>query len=339
MIRESLLREADISLPRNRYVNSLICFLLGLYRKRIRATDCSTQHFGADIGAGDQEHRVAAALEFCMKQSGGGGGTSGLGDDVLVQGKMTNRGEHLVVSDENDFVDEFADRAHVIGFGDARRETVGDGVACFGGGGLAVLPGEEVGGCLLGLHTDDANGWRQVLGSGGNSPDERRVTHRDDNGIDGGKLLENLERNGSRSSGQIRIGGIVQEVEALGSRTSCSLLESRAEIGGAFFDDLRAEGRNAGALHRIGIGRKKDRGLDPKELRGKGDRGAMVAGAGSCDLVDRASRGVEGESIERASRFERSGGQVAFDLQINIAAGFRAQGRSGYQSRHREIAS
>ena len=80
-------------------------------------------------------------MEFCMKQSGGGGGTSGLGDDVLVQGKMTNRGEHLVVSDENDFVDEFADRAHVIGFGDARRETVGDGVACFGGDGLAVLPG------------------------------------------------------------------------------------------------------------------------------------------------------------------------------------------------------
>ena len=143
MIRESLLREADISLPRNRYVNSLICFLLGLYRKRIRATDCSTQHFGADIGACDQEHRVAAALEFCMKQSGGGGGTSGLGDDVLVQDKMTNRGEHLVVSDENDFVDEFADRAHVIGFGDARRETVGDGVACFGGDGLAVLPGCE----------------------------------------------------------------------------------------------------------------------------------------------------------------------------------------------------
>ncbi len=68
---------------------------------------------------------MAAALEFCMKQSGGGGGNSGLGDDVLVQGKMTNRGEHLVVSDENDFVDEFADRAHVIGFGDARRETVG----------------------------------------------------------------------------------------------------------------------------------------------------------------------------------------------------------------------
>src|SRR5438094_9641142 len=102
MIRESLLREADISLPRNRYVNSLICLLLGWYRKRIRATDCSTQHFGADIGAGDQEHRVAAALEYCMKQGGGGGGTSVLGDDVLVQGKMTNPDEHLVDSDESD---------------------------------------------------------------------------------------------------------------------------------------------------------------------------------------------------------------------------------------------
>src|SRR5438093_13013686 len=128
MLRESLIREADMSRPRNRYVNSLLCLLLGLYRKRIRATDCSTQHFGADIGAGDQEHRVPPALEFCMKQSGGGGGTSGLGDDVLVQGKMTNRGEHLVVSDQNDFVDDFACRGHMIGLGDARRATVGDGV-------------------------------------------------------------------------------------------------------------------------------------------------------------------------------------------------------------------
>src|SRR5436190_20154894 len=110
MIRESLLREADISLPRNRYVNSLICFLLGLYRKRIGATDCSTQHHGADIAAGDQEHRVAAALEFRMKQSGGGGGTSGLGDDVLVQGKMTNRRGHLDVSNYNHCVDDLADR-------------------------------------------------------------------------------------------------------------------------------------------------------------------------------------------------------------------------------------
>src|SRR5438874_12479569 len=151
MIRESLLREADISLPRNRYVNSLIRFLLGLYRKRIRATDCSTQHVGADIGAGDQEHRVPTALEFCMKQSGGGGGTSGLGDDVLVQGKMTNRGEHLVVSDEYDVVDEFADIVHVIGFGAACRETVGDGVACVGGDGLAGHPGEVVGGLLRSL--------------------------------------------------------------------------------------------------------------------------------------------------------------------------------------------
>src|SRR5207302_7662012 len=132
------------------------------------------------------------------KQSGGGGGTSGLGDDVLVQGKMTNRGEHLVVSDENDFVDEFADRAHVIGFGDARRETVGDGVACFGGDGLAVLPGEEVGGCLLGLHTDDANGWRQVIARGGNTSDESGDTHRDVSSTDGEKLLENLARKCTR---------------------------------------------------------------------------------------------------------------------------------------------
>src|SRR2546422_10042494 len=92
MIRESLLREADISLPRNRYVKSLICFLLGLYRKRICATDCSTQHFGADIGAGDQEHRVPPALEFCMKQSGGSGGPRGARECVRVQCEETERG-------------------------------------------------------------------------------------------------------------------------------------------------------------------------------------------------------------------------------------------------------
>ena len=92
-------------------------------------------------------------MELFMKQGGGGGRAGRLGDDVLVQGKMTDRGEHLVVSDEDDFVDEFADGAHVIGFGDARREAVGNGVACFGGDGLALLPGEEVGRRLLGACT------------------------------------------------------------------------------------------------------------------------------------------------------------------------------------------
>jgi len=283
---------------------------------RLRKAGAEAEGVG-EVAAGDEEGDGAARIGL-LEEGGGGGGAGGFGDDVGVLVEQADGLEHFVVGDEDDVVDKFAEGPDVFGFGRAGGEAVGDGVAGVGGDGAVFLPGQIIGWGAFGLDAEDLHARIGLLDGRGEAADERGVSHRDVDGRDLGKLLENFEADGGGTGGEFGVGGVVEEINAGAAGVFVGGEEGVGEIGAAGFDDAGAKIGDALAFDGIGVGGEKNRGADAESFGGEGNGGSVIAGTRGDDFFDGALAKRGGEGVESAAGLEGVSGENGFELEMDL---------------------
>jgi len=107
-------------------------------------------------------------------------------------------------------------------------------------------------------------------------------------------LIRDFEADGAGTGRQVRIGGIVQEIDSGTARIFGGVLESLGKVGTSAFYNAGTEFANLIALNGIRVRGQKNGRRNSEDLAGIGDRGAVVASAGGCDLFDFAPAEIGG---------------------------------------------
>jgi hypothetical protein len=126
-------------------------------------------------------------------------------------------GAQLGLADQVHLVDQVPDDAEGQLAGERRGQAAGEG----GAGHLdqpLELPGAHHRGRGLGLHADDLDGGLDGLGRERDPGDQVAAAHRDDDGLGGGQVLEDLPADGGRARHQLRVLAVLDVDHALGQR-------------------------------------------------------------------------------------------------------------------------
>ena len=209
-------------------------------RLREPLVDEACERRDVDVAAADDTaHVLAEVLHLVVDDRGDRGGAGALDDDLLLLEERQQRLRDLALRDRDDLVDVLLAHGEGVCARQTHREAVGERLRGGDEDGLVLLHGELHARQHRGLHADDADGRLLLLQRTRDAGDQAAAADGDDDGVEVGVLLEQLQTDCALPSHDLEVVERVDEDLVLllhhTLRFSSSIVEAVAEQ-----DDVRA---------------------------------------------------------------------------------------------------
>ena len=259
-----------------------------------------------DIAARDNGHGLERGVNLAEEEGGNTGGSGALGNGLLAFQQGHDRCRDLVLGNRDDVVHIFLHDAEGQVAGRQNMDAVGDGGAVLDGGDLAGAVGHKHGRHGRRLHADDLDIGTHGLDGNGNAANKTAAADGDDDLLDIGELLKNLEADGPLAGDDIGV------IEGVGKGVALFPGQALGFAGGIVIDARYQN--DIGAVAARGLHLQDRRALRHADHRtdaelGRRERHALgvVAGRAGDDPVTGLLRREIADLVVGTADFERAG--------------------------------